>query len=204
MGDRLDLRCVRALPYAIIGMTVAIIFEMIGIILDIMTDDFMLTAEFSIYAFLVGAFFCTYRLSNRYKWMHYAAVMFMYYVLISTLDNVFLWMFELSDSYMPLFIASEIASSLPDIFLILGVAFILKCITDEYKVLKQNDKSEKAGKVLRLWVIAQILDMIIIDMALDLRNARGNAYITFVGNCNCSFIHGRHGACVYICQNVLL
>ena len=174
MDGKLDLRSTRALPYFMIALTIAIVFEMIGIMFDIMTDDFMLTAEYFIFSFVVGLYFCSYRLSARFKWMQYASVMFMCYVLISVFDNVFLWVYHLTDSYMPLFVISEIASSVPDVFLILGIGFLLRCVMEEYKTMGKKSESEKSGKLLRLWIIAQLADMIVIDMMLDLNNVMGH------------------------------
>lgn len=171
MSERLDLRTIRALPYSVIGMSVAIIFEMIGIMLDIMTDDFMLTAEFLIYISFVGVFFCTYRLADRNRWMQYASVTLMCYILISSLDNILLWVYQLTDSYTPLFVMSEIASALPDIFLILGIAFLIRSVSEEYKAMDRKEESANVDKLNRLWIIAQVADMIVIDMILDLQNA---------------------------------
>jgi hypothetical protein len=174
MNDKLDLRSTRALPYFMIAVTIAIVFEMIGILFNIMTDDFMLVAEYFIFSFIVGLYFCSYRLSARFKWMQYASVMFMCYVLISVFDNIFLWVYQLTDSFTPLFVISEIFSSVPDIFLILGIGFLIKCVVEEYKAMGMKKESDKSSKLLRLWIIAQVADMIVIDMMLDINNVLGH------------------------------
>jgi membrane protein YdbS with pleckstrin-like domain len=62
----------------------------------------------------------------------------------------------------------------PDIFLVLGIGFLIKCVVEEYKAMGMKKESDKSSKLLRLWIIAQVADMIVIDMMLDINNVLGH------------------------------
>ncbi|MCR4715848.1 MAG: hypothetical protein K5656_01580 [Lachnospiraceae bacterium] len=170
MAKKVDLRSIKVLPYALLAVFVTTLFDTAGTVFDVQAIDFNLMADVLVYDSVLVVFFCVYRLSEAFDWFRYANAAFMSYILASLFDNLMVWIYQLSGGEQSFLILSYVLSAFPDICLLLAVAFVIKCISNEYKAMDSTDKVERTDKMLRLWIIAQMVNIFIIDVSLPIHH----------------------------------
>ncbi len=100
----------------------------------------------------------------------------MLFVITSIFDNVAQWLYRLFDGYRPFMALSYLFGTVPDTCVLLAVAFILRCMYGEYKAMDMPDKSVTCDKILRLWIIAEIAQILIIDVMLQVHRLMGGPF----------------------------
>ncbi|MCR5624106.1 MAG: hypothetical protein K6G11_02570 [Lachnospiraceae bacterium] len=176
MSEKVDFHALRVIPSTILIMLLAIpsismlTFITVSISLDntdAKLEDYPTLGIFATigifigFVSLVGTAISLYRLDNITKWFRYSQIIFVINMITTMFAQVFIWLDSILRESVVIKIFVYLLSLAPDIFLIIGVAFMLNGFNElENDLLKKQKRKRESTAFLKLkkiWIWLQII-----------------------------------------------
>ncbi len=162
MDNNKDYNSIKLLPYALSGLFLFCIIEMLLVSVFGFFGEIVLAADMFRHLFILALFLCTYRLTDEFKYFDVCNFMFICYAIMAILVNGLLLavnIFEMDGISSYLSTAFDV---LFEIVIMLDIVFLLKGIC--HKIISLG-KTEKASVLRRLIIIWTSLYMVYIVAA---------------------------------------
>ena len=201
MKDNIDLKVLRALPYAVFGMFIAIMFSMASLIIRIITsgsvsDSSLYQMDSNVYMICYFIMFVAvvlimsflYEMTNMSKWFGYACTSTLLFILSETIDFVARWAVRYLNNYMIKMTIVIITEIIPSMCIVLLVMFILQGIIEIYLIMDKPKLAKKCRKFRKFCLIAFALQVILSGFA-SRTNTDYGVFLAFIITAGAIYIY---------------
>ena len=174
MAERFDFKTIRVFPYFLLAIFVTSLANVITVCLAAVMDSgsklegplqstsgILLTTDILKYASVVAIFVCLYRIHGVTRWFLVANSMFVGYMVADIMDRILWWVCAISGNYPMVANVAYVSDITTDIFILLGVCFVLRGIARLYDQMDRPKAAESVRTSRELWIFAEIISLLI-------------------------------------------